>query len=207
MYNVILTSTGFSNPKILEKVEEFFGKDLEVLAEKRVVIITTASEDKEKNVHALEAHSQLSVLGFGWVEFFDLEKRYARELLDYDLIYVSGGNTFYLLDWVKRSGFDEVVHEFLKKGGLYVGVSAGSLIAGVSIEVLNFIDMDENSVGLKDFSGMRLVDKVVMPHYTQEHEAGIRDYEKKTRLKVVRLADGMALIGESGRKFYLMDGK
>jgi dipeptidase E len=201
MDNIILTSTGLSNPRIAKRVREFFGVESDILIDKKAAIITTASEDKEGNEFALLTHSQLSQMGFGQVEFFDIEKRYARELLDFDLIYVNGGNTYYLLDWTKKSGFDDVVKEFLKKGGLYVGASAGSLIAGISIEVLNFVGGDENFVGLKDFSAIGLIDKAIVPHYTDGDEAAILEYEKRTRFEVVRLADGMGFAGKMGGKF------
>lgn len=205
MNNIILTSTGFSNPKILKEAKKFFGFDISALSEKKAVIITTASADKEKNEFALLAYSQLSDMGFGEVAFFDFEKGYARELLDFDLIYMNGGNTYYLLDWIKRSNFDEIVKEFLQKGGLYIGVSAGSIVAGPSIEVLNFTGGDENAAGLTDFSGLGLIDKAIAPHYIKEEEAAIEKYEEASGVEVIRLADGMAAIGTAGGDFYILD--
>lgn len=201
MHNIILTSSGFSNPVIMDWAEEFFGGNL---GDKKAAIITTASEDKEKNAFAVLAFSQLKGMGFGDVIFFDLEKQDPQELLDFEVVYVNGGNTYYLLYWTKKSGFDIVIKEFLQKGGLYIGVSAGSLIAGVSIEVLNYTKGDPNTIGLKDFSAMKLTQKVIEPHYTQEGEEAILEYEKSSGMEVVRLADGMALIGGVGGGFDLM---
>lgn len=201
MNNIILTSSGFSNPAIMNRVEEFFGGDL---GGKKVAIVTTASEDKEKNEFAVLAYSQLSEMGFGSVIFFDIERQNPQELIDFDVIYVNGGNTYYLLYWTKKSGFDGVVKEFLRGGGLYIGVSAGSLIAGISIEVLNYTKGDPNSIELKDFSAMKFIQKAIKPHYMQESEEAISEYEKASGVEVVRLADGMALIGEDGGEFYLM---
>jgi len=201
MKNIFLTSSGFSNPAIMDWVEEFFGGDL---GDKKAAIITTASEDKEKNAFAVLAFSQFKEMGFGDVTFFDLEKQDPQELLDFEVVYVNGGNTYYLLHWTKKSGFDIVIKEFLQKGGLYVGVSAGSLIAGVSIEILNYTKGDPNTIGLKDFSAMKLTQKAIEPHYTQEGEEAILAYEKASGIEVVRLADGMALIGGVGGGFDLM---
>lgn len=205
MNNIILTSTGFSNPKIMKEAKKFFGSEVSVLAEKKAVVITTASADKEKNESALLTHSHLSDMGFGQVVFFDLEKNYARELLDSDLIYVNGGNTYYLLDWVKKSGFDGIIREFLQKGGLYIGASAGSLIAGASIEILNFVGGDENTAGLANFSGLNLIDKAIAPNYTEEMEAAIKKYEEMSGVETVRLADGMALIGGDRGGFRIIE--
>ena len=201
MNNIILTSSGFSNPAIMNRVEEFFGGDL---SGKKVAIITTASEDKEKNEFAVLAYSQLNRMGFGDVIFFGIEKQNPQELMAFDIIYVNGGNTYYLLYWTKKNGFDRVAKEFLRGGGLYIGVSAGSLIAGVSIEVLNYTKGDPNWIGLKDFSAMELTQRAIEPHYTQESEEAILKYQKASGVEVVRLADGMALVGEDGGEFHLM---
>lgn len=201
MNNIILTSSGFSNPEIAKKVEKYFdGKS----SDKEVAIITTASEDKEKNEFAILAYSQFREMGFENVIFFDIEKQNPRELSDFDIIYVNGGNTYYLLDQVKKSGFDSVVKEFLRKGGLYIGVSAGSIIAGPSIEILNYTKGDPNLIGITDYSAMALVQKSIVPHYMENKEKAILEYEEVSRTEVARLADGMALIGNMNIEFNLL---
>ena len=198
MNNIILTSSGFSNPEIMKKVEEYFD---EKLSDKKVAIITTASEDKEKNEFAILAYSQFREMGLENVIFFDIEKQNPRELSDFDIIYVNGGNTYYLLDWTRKSGFDSVVKEFLQKSGLYIGVSAGSIVAGPSIEILNYTKGDLNSIGITDYSAMALVRKSIVPHYTEIREKAILEYEEESGIEVVRLADGMALIGSADGDF------
>jgi len=201
MNNIILTSSGFSNPEIMKKVEEYFD---EKLSDKKVAIITTASEDKEKNEFAILAYSQFREMGLENVIFFDIEKQNPRELSDFDIIYVNGGNTYYLLDWTRKSGFDSVVKEFLQKGGLYIGVSAGSIIAGPSIEILNYTKGDPNLIGLTDLSAMGLTSSVIEPHYTRESEGAVLEYEKESGEEVIRLTDGMAWAGSFGGEFYLI---
>lgn len=202
MKNIILTSTGFENPEIMKKVQEFFGDNIR---KKRVAIITTASIDKEKNEFAALAYSQFFDMGLESVVFFDIEMQNPEELLQFDVIYVNGGNTYFLLHWAKKSGFDRVAIEFVRRGGLYIGVSAGSLIAGPSIEVINYTGGDENSVGLKDFSGFGFINKAVVPHYDREvDEKAILKYEKLSGLKVARLTDKEALFGGVAEEFYLI---
>ena len=52
---------------------------------------------------------------------------------DYDIIYMMGGNTFYLLDTIRKYNFDKDIISFLEKGKLYIGSSAGSEILGNSV--------------------------------------------------------------------------
>lgn len=201
MNNIVLTSSGFSNPKFMEIVKKYFKGDLD---DKKVSIITTASEDKEKNEFAVSAFSQLKEMGFVNVIFFDIEKQNPNELLDSDVIYVNGGNTYNLLYWTRQSGFDIVVKEFLQKGGFYIGVSAGSIIAGPSIELLNYTKGDTNEVGLTDFSAIGLTDKAIVPHYSIIREMAVAQYEQTSGIEVVRLKDGAAWVGKSGENWTIL---
>jgi len=70
-------------------------------------------------------------------------------------IYCAGGNTFRLLKALKTSGGDKKIVEFVKKGGAYIGSSAGAIIAGSDIQPITF--MDANAVVLKDTSGLNMM--------------------------------------------------
>jgi dipeptidase E len=202
MKNIILTSTGFENPEIMEVVKDFWRNDV---ADRKVAIITTASEKKEENEFAVLARLQFFEMGFKNVIFFDIEKQGSGELVEFDIIYVNGGNTYFLLYWAKKSGFDRMIVNFVERGGLYVGVSAGSLIVGPSIDVINYTGGDENLVGLKDFSGIGFINKAVVPHYNKEaDESAILRYENNSGVEVVRLADGEAIVVGLGEKSYFI---
>merc|ERR1712187_732175 len=59
-----------------------------------------------------------------------------EKLQDVDCIYVEGGNTYYLCFQMLRSGFKEVLPSLVQSGGIiYVGVSAGSINAGRTINI------------------------------------------------------------------------
>jgi dipeptidase E len=45
------------------------------------------------------------------------------------VIYFTGGHSRYLLDRINDTGFNKPLGEFVDNGGVYVGVSAGSIIA------------------------------------------------------------------------------
>jgi glucokinase len=44
----------------------------------------------------------------------------AEKLPQYDAVFVSGGNTFRLLECMKKSGFTALIKEFLEKGIIYI---------------------------------------------------------------------------------------
>lgn len=63
---------------------------------------------------------------------------------EFDVMYMMGGNTFYLLNIIRKTGFDKNIKEFINSGKIYVGSSAGSEILGNSIDVA--LGYDDNNV-------------------------------------------------------------
>ncbi len=195
MSTILLTSAGFFNPNIFQFVQ----KKVNDLSLKKAVIITTAAEGKEHNKYAQLAHKQLLDAGFKQVDFFDLENQDARLLSNYDAFYVCGGNTFKLLKFANIAHFKDAVVQLISQRGLYIGVSAGSLIIGPSIEIANEVVPDPNDVDLKDFTGLNISDIIVFPHYEEQYEPQIRMFETKHGVTVTRLTNNQAaLIVEKG---------
>lgn len=88
------------------------------------------------------------------------------ELLTMDYIYVTEGNTFEILAFLRERGFDYVIPEAFRRGATYIGASAGAMIAGTSIE--EALSFDLNFAQMNDFEGLCLFDGIVIPHYTKE---------------------------------------
>ena len=97
-----------------------------------------------------------TILDLGNDESNILEYKIGNEINinDFDIIYMLGGNTFYLLDVIRKTNFDKQIIDFINKGKIYIGSSAGSEILGSSIEpALNY---DLNNVNMKDFTGLKI---------------------------------------------------
>jgi dipeptidase E len=97
----------------------------------------------------------------------------AEHLAGFDVLYIQGGNTFHLLDQMRRSGADRIIRELVAEHGtVYCGVSAGSIVAGPEIGVAGWSpDWDRNEVGLTDLAGLHLVPFILSPHYVSEDAA------------------------------------
>merc|ERR1719291_567719 len=63
----------------------------------------------------------------------DDEARLSEAVQKAQCVWVLGGNTFFLWHHMRRSGFDKLVKRRVEAGALYVGCSAGSIVAGQSI--------------------------------------------------------------------------
>lgn len=104
-----------------------------------------------------------------------------EELADADCIWVNGGNTFYLLDLARKTGFLEVITDLVKnKGVVYGGTSAGSILAAQNIESAGWKPQgDSNDVGISDFSALGFVDFIPFVHYSADaHLEGIKSSKK-----------------------------
>ena len=80
-----------------------------------------------------------------------------------DIIYVSGGNTFYLLNELRKSRVWQAIKNAVKAGKIYIGESAGAIVAALDTRYATL--MDENSPNMSDFTGLNLVDFCVVPHF------------------------------------------
>lgn len=115
-----------------------------------------------------------------------------------DFVFVAGGNTFYLLQEMRKSGFAELIAEYVKKGVVYGGSSAGSVVTGPDISLVKELDDASLAPELTDYKGLNLVDVSVLPHWGSEHfqkryrKVMISEY--KTGLKIILLTDDQYLL-------------
>ncbi|WEV64621.1 Type 1 glutamine amidotransferase-like domain-containing protein [Bifidobacterium sp. ESL0732] len=81
-----------------------------------------------------------------------------------NIIWVGGGNSFFLLHELNRSKAAEIIVEEVAKGKTYVGVSAGAVVAGPDIDYIGEMDERGAAPSLQDMTGLHLVDFRVIPH-------------------------------------------
>ena len=131
---LLLTSAGFNNKKIEEKFLEI----VEVPKEKiKTLFIPTAAISEDARAMVKECKKDL--LDAGVLEqhiiTYNLDREYTyEEMCNFNAIYFCGGNTQYLLDKVNDTKFNLILSQFLENGGVYIGVSAGSIIAASNLK-------------------------------------------------------------------------
>lgn len=132
-----------------------------------VTYIPTAAIAEEIEGMAEEETRMLEDLGLtvDELEVSTASRETVREkLMKNDMIFVGGGNTFFLLQELKRSGADQIIAQEVEKGKFYIGESAGAIAACPDIGYSAVMDVPDKAPGLTDYTGMGLVDFYVVPH-------------------------------------------
>lgn len=91
-----------------------------------------------------------------------------QKLTENDVIYIGGGNTFFLLQELRRSGADKILIREVNSGKPYIGESAGAVIACPDIGYCSGMDDPDKAPELNDYTGLGLVDFYVVPHLGSE---------------------------------------
>jgi dipeptidase E len=90
-----------------------------------------------------------------------------QEVMRSDVIHLSGGNTFYFLNSLRKAKLLPQLKAYAQNGGVLTGLSAGGIIMTSSIEMAAYpdFDRDENFVNLKNLSALNLVNFHFFPHF------------------------------------------
>ncbi|MDR1969996.1 MAG: Type 1 glutamine amidotransferase-like domain-containing protein [Candidatus Nomurabacteria bacterium] len=151
--------------EVAELLPDFYGDDPRG---KKVIFIPTAA--KEKLVLYVKADRKaLEDIGFE-VEDLKISKasheEIEKKIAETDVVFVSGGNVFYLLQELRRKGADKILRDFIKSGKLYIGSSAGSIICSPNIgyvrDIYNLAAVPDLN---DDFSGLNVINFYILPHY------------------------------------------
>ncbi len=191
MKKLLLTST-FAN--VAEHLLPLLTKEPSVTM---VAFIPTAADMYENPVFVEKDRKALTDMGLN-VTDVHLSKITAEELQNtlknIDVVFVAGGNTFYLLQEARKSGFTELIPDLVKEGLIYVGSSAGSYIACPTIEAAHWEPSDENDVGLTDLTAMALVPFLLSVHYEPQYRDSIVREKSETSFSVKILTNDQALV-------------
>ena len=201
---LFLTSVGLSAlPKFV----------LKPLTDLKVGFIPTAADPYEDKWFVDIDRKKLQEFGVKLIEI-DLKntnKNALRtKLNDIDMIYVAGGNTFYLLEKMQESGFDELIKEYVQKGVIYVGASAGAVVVCPTIEPLQDLDDPSKASHLISYNALNLIDFIVLSHYGKEkykekYEKLVNTYKNKG-YKIIGLRDDQAIV-VNGLQYDVIDSE
>ncbi len=151
-------------------INDQFGS-LENIKGKKVEIIPTAAliEGTENHIEeTVEIYEKIGLI----VKILELTG-YTEEILkqrikNTDFLHVSGGNTFFLLQEIKRKKLMDFIVDRINEGMLYIGESAGTLITCPDVFYADDVDNKSLAPELEDTKGMNIIPFYPLPHYQDE---------------------------------------
>ncbi len=171
---------------------------------KSVTFIPTASIPESVKFYVDTGNSALEKLGLK-VEVLELTKsstsQIEKTLKRNDFIYISGGNTFFLLQELRRKKAERIIIDLIIKGKLYIGESAGSMILSPNIEYVKYMDNKEKAKNLYSYEALGVLDFYPLPHYTnfpfqKEVEKIISIYNEKIKLYPFKNSQAIIVDGD-----------
>ena len=197
---LLLTSGGLTNRLIVNALFDLVDKEPQDTS--LVYIPTAANVEKGDKSWLINDLYNLKKQDFKSIDIADIsavdEKIWRPKLEEADVLFFEGGNTYYLMEWINKSGLVYLLPELLKNK-VYVGVSAGSMVTSKDLalrisQVLYGEDLErtENMLGL-NFVDFYFLPHLDSPYFKELREDFIKENMKGISDKIYILDDNSAL--------------
>ena len=124
----------------------------------------------------------------------------SSKLTGNDYIYLTGGNTFFLLQELRRTGADQLISAQIATGKPYIGESAGSMILARDLDYVTAMDDVAAAPELTSLNALGVVDFYPLPHHTNF------PFKKVVEKIIGNYADKIPLHPISNRQAIQVDG-
>ncbi len=211
---LLLTSAGFTNKSI---TDAFLKLSTKPFRELNLVFIPTAAniEDGDKD-WLITDYSNCLKLGFKFIDIVDIsalpQDIWLLRIKKADVLLFGGGNTYYLMSWLKKSGLEKILPELLKTR-IYVGISAGSMVATKNLRMSTSQKLySEKVFSLQDDNGLGYVSFHIRPHFNSKFfpkliTKYIRESVKEITEPVYAIDDNTAIVVNDGKFEIVSEGK
>lgn len=185
---LLLSSRDFRNEHARDTILRHLPKPI---GQCRVLFVPNEVPTKKSKLY-----KRLGECGFAKENIYLYDPACAAEFCDLplDCIYISGGNTFAIVDKIRKGGLDRAIARYVQAGVVYIGGSAGVHI--VSQDFRHVQQYDENTVGLTDFRGLGLFEGILVCHYGEERRASYEALCAEGRYEVCALTDEDCIVCE-----------
>ncbi|MBI2591442.1 MAG: Type 1 glutamine amidotransferase-like domain-containing protein [Candidatus Brennerbacteria bacterium] len=174
---LLLTSGGITNKSIADALFSLTEKKPE---DTTLIFIPTAANVETGNKDwFINDLINLKKLNLKSIEITDIsavdEKIWKPSIEGADVLFFEGGNTYYLMEWLNKSGLTKMLPDLLKNK-VYVGVSAGSMITNkdLSLKISQIVygeDLDKNY----EMAGLNYVNFYFLPHLNSPYFINLRE--------------------------------
>lgn len=174
---LLLSSSRVGNIEYLAHAVNMIEKHIKEAPSKDILFIPYAGVamsycEYTSKVQSALAHKNINVVG---IHSFDDPREAIKNATT---LAVGGGNTFHLLSELYKNDLVGLIKERVNAGMKYIGWSAGSNVAGISIKTTNDMPIIEPP----SFNALHLINAQLNPHYTDYNPAGHNGETREERL-------------------------
>jgi dipeptidase E len=153
-------------------------------AGKQLCLIWTAAKIYPQRPWIEDSRAAWTAAGFS-VEMVDISdcspESAAQSMTRADAVFVAGGNSFFLLQELKRTGLRSAILDLLSIGTPYIGESAGAVVLGPTLEPIQLIGEPAGAPFLESLDGLGILPFVPMihfghPEYKEKYQRLIDEY-------------------------------
>lgn len=179
----LFLASSFRNPIIARAIRSQIDHHSTV----KTALINTTIEPPEQQANLFWYQENLKALRDNRFDYFEYSitnktpRDIKRDLSDVDVIHITGGDTDYLLRRSYESGFIAIINEFVERGGIYIGTSAGSIIAG-SVLPRYLRDDSRQNIKAINYSCYNLVNFTTVPHWGSNEFRGKYLHERQEEM-------------------------
>jgi dipeptidase E len=172
---LLLTSAGITNQSLAKALSSLLDKPM---LDASIVFVATAANTIQDDKNWLEDNynecKSLKPKSFEVVDIAESREQWEPALIKADIIFVGGGDTYYLMEQVRKSGLGDMLPQLLKTK-VYVGISAGSSILSPSLLAGASRVLYDEVTSEGDDEGLGIIDFHVLPHLNSEQFPNVKD--------------------------------
>lgn len=159
-----------------------------------------SSTDPQRKYYE-ERRAYYAQLGMTLPVYFEVDEAYdpnrLKALLACDAIHLTGGNTYYFLHWLRKRDMLVPLRQYVARGGVLIGVSAGAILMTPDITTAALCG-DEPLEGETDLAALHLVDFAFVPHFgaIPSDLVALQAYSRDRQVVVYACRDGEGIVVE-----------
>ncbi|MBU1975159.1 MAG: Type 1 glutamine amidotransferase-like domain-containing protein [Nanoarchaeota archaeon] len=158
------------------------------------VLFVPAATPRSQEAYFRFFQKSMANYGLTNVDWIDLYGDWQDKVKGAKAIYLAGGNTFKLIDIMRKSGFDKYLKEV--KDVIIYGNSAGAVVLGQNISTTN----DEDIIGITDFTGLGMLPCCIGAHYTEDKKERLQELANKYHVKIIAVPEKGGMLFNSEEK-------
>lgn len=171
MKNLILMSDGFTEESCKnDNINELLKR---VADGKKVMILGNATLGGSNFSQRELVKARFETAGAKQVDIIDINRDNTATVLEYEVLYVIGGDPRFLLNMLYETNVKESISQFLHNGGIYIGESAGSMILGKKLKWVWDVKKGTKpkyDIEPKCYDGLGFTNYNIFPHWNKYSE-------------------------------------